>query len=579
MPWNECKNIKSIDRRASGRRALAFLLGLAVGCVCFLWIYGTPSLDVTDCGWIVNRYDEWDVQQHYAGWLFFRDADWSFPLGYADNLGLPNGTMITYTDSLPWVSVILKLFRSFQPRRFQWFGWYVLICFVLQGAAGAWLAGRRHFDGGKSGAWLAYSLSGAVLFCLLPSLWERAFRHTALASHYIYLFALYFYLEYRSRLRQGSAPVPISFALLAFWAVGIHPYFLPLVMIPALAAAVDCARFASARRGAAQFALALGAALGGAWMVGAVGTGASLSRDGYGYYALNLNALINPCSVGEYTWSRVLPVLPQDKGQYDGFNYLGLGILLLLAIALAAALAGTIRSPRRARKWWNRNLALAAGCAFLTLFAVTNNISINETIYEIPLPEALTDLCGIFRASSRMFYLVAACMLVFALYTVQDTFRALPGGVALSAVFLCIVCGVQIWDLSLAAAEKREKFLQETQMTVVDDPVTQGLGQGHDKLLCTQELPNTERRHTAILAGHEGLATDIVIDLSGDNEASFENYEQTAADLRAGRYDRDTVYVTIDEEMAAVWQENFGNDPTVKVIYSYPCYFLVPDPA
>ena len=41
---------------------------------------------------------------------------------------------------------------------------------------------------------------GGLLFACLPTLWERAFRHVALASQYLFLFALYAYcLLYTSR--------------------------------------------------------------------------------------------------------------------------------------------------------------------------------------------------------------------------------------------------------------------------------------------------------------------------------------------------------------------------------------------
>ena len=54
-----------------GRVACA-LLGAAAGIAVFLMLYGTVTLDVANDGWILNGYDETDIQQHYAGWLLFR---------------------------------------------------------------------------------------------------------------------------------------------------------------------------------------------------------------------------------------------------------------------------------------------------------------------------------------------------------------------------------------------------------------------------------------------------------------------------------------------------------------------------
>ena len=204
----------------------------------FLWLYGAAVLDPGWDAWILNGYDEWDIQQHYAGWLLFRNSHWTFPLGFADTIAAPDGTAISYTDSLPWVSIFFKLLRGMLPATFQWFGLYTLLCFALQGAAGALLCTR----GARCGAPLAVGalLSGALFACL-PTLWERAFRHVALASQWLFLFALYAFLEQRAALRSGgrAGAWPWWFAVLGFAAVGIHPYFLPPVMVCALLAAVE----------------------------------------------------------------------------------------------------------------------------------------------------------------------------------------------------------------------------------------------------------------------------------------------------------------------------------------------------
>ena len=129
---------------------------------------------------ILNGYDEWDIQQHYAGWVLFRNSHWAFPLGLADTIAAPDGTVISFTDSIPWVSIFFKALRGVLPSTFQWFGWYTLFCFAMQGAAGALLCARGQAKTG-AGA-LVFSTLGGLLFVMLPTLWERAFRHTALAK-------------------------------------------------------------------------------------------------------------------------------------------------------------------------------------------------------------------------------------------------------------------------------------------------------------------------------------------------------------------------------------------------------------
>ena len=124
------------------RRWLAALLGAAAGMVVFFLLYGTSTLHPTYDAWILNGYDEWDIQQHYAGWVLFRNSHWAFPLGLADTIAAPDGTVISFTDSIPWVSIFFKALRGVLPSTFQWFGWYTLFCFAMQGAAGALLCAR-----------------------------------------------------------------------------------------------------------------------------------------------------------------------------------------------------------------------------------------------------------------------------------------------------------------------------------------------------------------------------------------------------------------------------------------------------
>ena len=432
------------------RRWLAALLGAAAGMVVFFLLYGTSTLHPTYDAWILNGYDEWDIQQHYAGWVLFRNSHWAFPLGLADTIAAPDGTVISFTDSIPWVSIFFKALRGVLPSTFQWFGWYTLFCFAMQGAAGALLCARGQAKTG-AGA-LVFSTLGGLLFVMLPTLWERAFRHTALASQWLFLLALYAFLEYRQNLHSGTAKFPWAMPVLAFLAVGIHPYFLPLVMMCALLAAVELGRQKKAwGRAALQFAASLAAAVVGGVLCGAIGSGTGASRSGYGDYSMNLNALINPTSRGGYTWSRLYQVMPQQPGQYDGFNYLGLGVLALITAALLFSLRRAVRCPQNTKTWWHRNGPVFAACVFLTLFAVSNKIYWGNTGIELPLPAKLLELCGIFRSSGRMFYLVAACMVVYAVYTLRDR---LPGRYAVLVLALVALIKYTKIGMAMRAASR-----------------------------------------------------------------------------------------------------------------------------
>lgn len=95
-----------------------------------------------------------------------------------------------------------------------------------------------------------------------------------------------------------------------------------------------------------------------------------------------------------------------------------------------------------------------------------------------------------------MFYLVAACMVVYALYTLWDR---LPGRYAV--LVLALFVGVQAFDLSAAAQQKRQKFADPINATVVNNDQTASLGAGHTQLLAAGEVREDRLRLLAILAG------------------------------------------------------------------------------
>ena len=568
-----------LQKQRDHRKLAAALLGAAAGAAVFLWVYGAKVLDPGWDTWILAAYDEGDIWQHYAGWMLYRISDRTLPIGLADAIAMPHGAMISYTDSLPWVSMLFRLFRRFLPQKFQWFGLYTLFCFCMQGTAGALLASRGALQ--KRG-WLLLAVGGGGLFACMPALWDRAFRHTALGSHYLYLFALYFYLEYRTRLRAGRDRFPWQFAVLAFLAVGIHPYFMPLVCLCSLLAAVDTVRVGKNPRGAAlQFGGTLAAAYIAGRLTGAISKGASISREGFGYFSMNLNAPFNPWSGFGYDWSRLLPDLPAPDGQYDGFNYMGLGAIVMAALALLYALYCQRHCPDRTRAWRRRNGPLLAACVFLTVFAASNSVYFFHWGFTYPLPQWLLDLCGIFRSSGRMFYLVTACIYLFGIYTLREACRGLRGEALPAGLLLAVMLAMQAGDLSAAAAQKRAKFdmaaVESAIKNVVTDPQTQNIGEGH---LCLYTVPWEHNignsRLLGLLAGEHQLRTNLSLIPPAWVPQAVEISEQAEQELAQGRFDPQVVYVSSSSNLYEQWQQVFDGDERVDLFEAGGFYFLSP---
>lgn len=415
-----------------------------------------PPLIVFDDRFIINSYVETDILQHYAGWINFRNSPWHFPLGFTDNLGYPQGTMISFTDSIPLAAIFFKIFAGVLPDTFQYFGIWILLCFILQGLAASLLL--KEFKVSKS-----VYFAGLLFFLCSPILLERSFRHTALGSHFLILFAIYLYCH---SIRCTKIFCWWKYSILLTLAIGIHPYFLPLIFVFVIANIIDCWNTDRQKNHISKllFYGALTLAVPALWgyAIGVIGQGIRLRGDGFGFYSMNLNSIINPISCGKILWSQILTVMPQIRGNYDGFNYLGLGILLLIVHIAVGLLLRTSSSQNSITGVLKSHVGLISVIVFMTLFAVSNVVTLNDKeLLTYPLPKFTRFFTGSFRASSRMFYGVYYLIILGCIVYADRCFRSIKiqkVSINLLALFLAI----QLFDIWPALKAKHLLFQPQT---------------------------------------------------------------------------------------------------------------------
>jgi hypothetical protein len=133
------------------------------------------------------------------------------------------------------------------------------------------------------------------------------------------------------------------------------------------------------------------------------GGGLPLGR-GYGHHSMNLLSPIVPQDSGLFPDAG--GVIDATGGQYEGFNYLGLGLLLVTLLML----------PTEA-DWLRRNLrqhvALVVALVGMTAFAVSNRVFASHwLLFEMSIPQ-INWMLGIFRSSGRFFWLVGYALIAF----------------------------------------------------------------------------------------------------------------------------------------------------------------------
>lgn len=367
-------------------------VGALLGLGFFLLVFGARTLDPARLDWLLAANDS---STHLLGWEFFRHDAWRFPLGHVASYGAPTGTNIGMTDSIPLVAIALKALSPLLPEPFQYQGLWIALSYALQGMLGALIAWRLSGDRRVSALAAALVVQNPVLLHRADP-WAGTGHYTLLA-HWLLLAGLHLYLAPRAAPRTGAWT-----ALLAATAL-VHPY-LWLMVFGLLAAdawagwrARDPAAPRPRRRLAAHLLVPL-AATAALWRaVGLIGGGDRAGSSGLSYFSMNLSAPLNPMGWSAYVRDRAVAT----PGQYEGFNYLGAGVILLGLLALyhLAGNGAWLRAKLRA------HLPLVACFVAFLLLAASPQLTLDRaTLVTVPLPQRVSEWLSIFRSSGRLFW-------------------------------------------------------------------------------------------------------------------------------------------------------------------------------
>ena len=108
---------------------LHFILFYFILAVCLtLTFLGVENFYFTNIKWLFTGND---ISGHQTGWHFFKEDTWRFPLGSNPNYGDKIGNSIIYSDSIPLLAFIFKLFNFLIPEKFQYFSFWFLLCFFF----------------------------------------------------------------------------------------------------------------------------------------------------------------------------------------------------------------------------------------------------------------------------------------------------------------------------------------------------------------------------------------------------------------------------------------------------------------
>jgi len=252
--------------------------------------------------------------------------------------------------------------------------------------------------------------------------------------------------------------------VLAFVAVMVHAYLATMVI--ALAAASAVAAWVRGEIGAPRIAFSAAVSLAllapCLWLAGYfIGAGDFVAL-GYGHFSANLLTWIDPMDWASFNrfwgrevayareWSRFMPAQQQaTSGQYEGFAYLGAGMIALAAIAIPASLRprSDLPVPRANLAW------VLAACLAMLLLAVSTRPTFGATtLAHLPVPAALEHALGAFRAGGRFVWPLTYLLMAWAI--------AHCGSLRAGAWLVTLAFALQGVDLAGKTHEFRTRFRQ-----------------------------------------------------------------------------------------------------------------------
>ena len=419
------------------------MVGL-ISILLFFIITGGSIINPQHIDWLIlGKKQISDNESYLIGWLFFKQAPLlQYPFLLLPKLG--EGLLLTlvYTDSIPLMAIPFKIFRDFIPFDFQYFGFWIFSCFLLQGIFSYLILSR--FIKNRVPTILA-----TTLFLIAPVfLFRFQLGHFALLGHWIILASILLYCCRTFSMRKWLLVIIVSLL--------IHPYIFTMV---AVLFGSDILQRLLKKENSLKIIvnslISIPIIILSLFVFGHIGTTDVSSLElfgGYGHFKMNLLSIIDPeydLLGNEISWSKVLP--DQDNqhwsntfADYEGFNYLGIGLIILLLFVLAKSLSLNIVKLFIDKKSFFLPLTLVSFMFFF--FAISNNITIGEHLYfRYEIEGEMLFLVNVFRASGRFFWPVY--YLIYLLIIILFIRNYTPKQVT---IILSVIILFQLYDTSQA---------------------------------------------------------------------------------------------------------------------------------
>jgi len=589
-PETNDSNSQVAERRAARwQDSVWFDLAIALiaGFFYALLVMGPRPLNPRNVNWIA-----FDPAYHYIGWEMFRqDPHVHWPVTYTDRLGYPQGESVALLDLNPLLALVLKPLSFLLPEPAQYFGLEVILACTLQFFFAFRLfrlllerASKLRSEGGdrspqglkpdrlergtarlkprpdtKQPSNIIGAALCSVFFLLAPPLNYRFWGHYSLSNQWLLVAALFVFAQAQQESPRSVRRFVISACILAAVSVGTNPYLAFEVLVILTAAVVSLLWQKRIILPRASGVVALLAAIGFvmAYSLGLVISGGKgYSSGGYRDLSMNLLAPFDP-----RTWTSVIfPRLHSaSTGQYEGYSYLGAGVLIIAAVVIVAAIIHRGKLWRPDKRWL---VPLALSCLLLTLLALSTKITFGSTtVVDLDPSGRLSPYFSPLRASGRLFWGPYYAILAAILAAPFLLFRKTWANLLIAAMLV-----LQFADIS-ALRHWVHTTISEDHPSPLQSPIWSQLGAQHQNLIV---LPAWQCEKAASPGGPEGyrifgfLAVQQKMRINSYQSARYtgvaQDFEcsQAVAQIVQQGLSPDSAYIVMPDVAAAIAQGPTG---------------------
>ena len=393
-----------------------------------VFILGLKNISFTDNNWLSSI----DMTQDLVSWYYFKNDVWRFPVGMNPNYGIDVGNSIVFTGAVPILAIVFKIFKFILPQDFHFFNIWYFLCFFLQSFVSFCIV--KYFTKNSTYAFIA-----SLFFLTSPVFITKLVTHMSLAAHWIILLSFFIeiVIKKKNKLIYWTLLITLS-SLIHFSLTIIISIIFIIFSLDRLIVSKNIKYFFY------EIFFSFSIVIFIMYVFGYFEIPVIDSLGyGYGYYKLNLASIINPqvfVPKGSFLWSNFLPPILVHAGEsLEGFNYLGLGGILLLFILIFLV----IFNYKKIIKTKLRPYLLIS--ILFTIIALTNNISFsNISLIELELPKYIYGPLSLVRASGRLFWPVYYLIFIASIFVIYRRFSE-----KISISILSLLFFIQIIDISM----------------------------------------------------------------------------------------------------------------------------------